>query len=184
MNLVFHFLLAHFIADYPLQNGWLIKSKRRSFWGVLLHTFIHLAVVSAALLPFWGYQEVRWAIGVIFVTHTAIDQLKIFADSRLPKCRLLCYGADQLLHWAIIGALSLYIGVRVPVLPFEWMAFYADKSVVAYVLALVVSTYFWDITRWFWRTRKEPVPYRRDYKMMAWNVFIVSIAFAVYWMAY
>jgi len=184
MNLFLYFLLTHFLADYPLQPRSLVAFKMRSFWGVLLHTSIHLVIMSVLLLPFWGYSSVRLAIGIVFVTHTAIDQIKCMVDNRYPKCRLACYIIDQLLHYAIIGGLSLYIGLRAPFLPWPWTAFYLDQSIILYALILVLCTYFWDITRWFWRTRKVPAPYRRDYMMMLWNTFLVSMAFAVFWIIY
>jgi len=184
MNLVLYFLLAHFLSDFPLQSGKLVAFKMRSFWGVLLHTSIHLVVMSVLLLPFWGYPSVRLAIGIIFVTHTAIDQMKVIADRLFPKSRLICYAVDQLLHYAIILGFSLYIGLRVPFLPWAWMSFYLDQSIILYALILVLCTFFWDVTRWFWRTRKGYAPHHRDYRMMAWNTFVVSMAFAVYWMVY
>ncbi len=184
MNLFLYFLLAHFLADYPFQPRSLVAFKMKSFWGVLLHTFIYLVVMSALLLPFWGYTEVRLAIGIMFVTHTAIDQLKCMANNFHPKSRLAYYVSDQLFHYTIIAGLSLYIGLRTPFLPWPWAAFYLDQSIIFYALILVVCTFFWDVTRWIWRTRKEPAPYKRDYQTMAWNTFVVSMAFAVYWMAY
>ena len=183
MNPLFHLFITHTIADYPLQNRKLIQFKEKSYFGVLLHTLVHLVVLLIILFPFLYLKSVWIGIGVIFVTHNIIDQTKITLDKKYPDLRLPLYFLDQMLHLVIIAFVALYIGSVTPNLP-EWMSFYTDKTVVLYVLILLITTYFYDVTRHFVRTRKKKAPYKRDYKMMLRNVFIVSIAFAIYWLAY
>lgn len=180
MNLLIHFFLIHFLADYPFQPNSLVNLKKKSYWGVLLHCLIHLTTLIIVLLPFLHLKKVLIGIAVIFITHNIIDQTKVYLDKKHPKLRLHLYLLDQITHLLIITCASFYIGsVTVPD-----CVFYSDPSVVLYVLLLVLSTYCYDVTAYFIRSRKKAVPYKRNYKLMFWNVFIVSIAFAIYWMAY
>ena len=182
MNLLFHLFLTHFIADFPLQPNKLVQYKKKTFKGVFLHCLIHLAVLIIILIPFLHLKSVWIGIGVIFVTHNIIDQSKITLDKKNPRLTLPLYLLDQILHLLVIAIVAYYIGVVTPNLP-EWMSFYTDRSIVLYILILVLVTYFYDVTRYFIRSRKKKIKYKRDYMMMLRNVFIVSIAFALYWLS-
>jgi hypothetical protein len=184
MTPLFHLFLAHFLSDYPLQPSGLVKLKNKSFWGVLIHSAIHLAALIIIMLPFLYVRNLLIGIGIIFVTHSVIDWSRISFEKKYKYLKLPLYFLDQVLHLLIIALIAYWVGVPAPKLPAGWMWFYADRSVVVYILILILVTYFYDVTRHFLLTRKKPKPYVRDYRMMLRNVFIVSIAFAVYWMTY
>jgi hypothetical protein len=184
MNPILHLLLSHFISDYPLQSGALVKMKLRSVLGVFLHCLINLLVLIIVLSPFLRMQKVWIVIAVIFATHFVIDEVKIILDKKYPGRRLAHYFIDQIIHIAIIACLSIWLAPMSSGATAGLMSLYYDQSFVSYILILVLVTYFYDITRHFVLTRKTPTPYKRDYRMMLQNAFIVSIAFAVYWIAY
>jgi hypothetical protein len=183
MTPLFHLFLAHFLADYPLQSDKLVKLKKKSYKGTVLHTLIHLAVLIIVLFPFLYLKSIWIGIVVIFVTHSIIDHTKIVLEKKYKYLRLPLYFLDQALHLVIIALVAYFVGAPTPKLPAEWMGFYVDRSIILYILILILTTYFYDITRHFVRTRKTAAPYIRDYKMMLRNVFIVSIAFAIYWLS-
>ena len=57
-------------------------------------------------------------------------------------------------------------------------------GVALYFLFLVLSTYFYDITRWTYRHSLNPqLPYKRDYHLIVVNFAIVTAAFFVYWVS-
>ena len=180
MNLLLHFILIHFLADYPLQPNALVKLKKKSYLGVLLHCLVHVATLIAVLSPFLHLTKVWIAIAIIFITHNIIDQTKVVLDKKYPKFRLHLYLLDQITHLIIVTSVAYYIGM----VAMPDCVFYSDQSIVLYILVLVLSTYFYDVTAYFIKFRNKPPPYKRNYRLMLWNVFIVSIAFAVYWMAY
>ncbi|MBU0576966.1 DUF3307 domain-containing protein [Patescibacteria group bacterium] len=184
MNLLLYFYLIHFLADYPLQPNKLVEYKHKTYLGVLLHCLIHLAVLVAVLSPFLHLKSVWIGITVIFVTHNIIDQIKVKLDKKHPKWKLQLYIGDQVTHLLILTGVAFYIGNVTPNTSLDPISLYADKTFISYILILVLSTYFYDVTRYFILTRKKKVPYKRDYKTMIRNVFIVSIAFAIYWIAY
>ena len=184
MNPLLYFLLIHFLADYPLQPNKLIQLKKKSYWGVFLHCCVHLTVLILVLLPFLHLKSVWIGIGVIFFTHNIIDYIKVRLDKKHPDWRLPHYLLDQVTHLVVIACVVAYLQNITPQFIGGSMDLYLDQSVVLYVLILVLVTYFYDVTRYFIRTRKKQIPYKRDYMTMIRNVFIVSIAFAIYWIAY
>jgi len=161
----------------------LVEYKHKTYLGVLLHCLIHLAVLFAVLSPFLHLKSVWIGIAVIFITHNIIDQIKVKLDKKYPKWKLQLYISDQAAHLLIVTAVVFYVGSITPNTSLDAISLYTDQTFISYILILVLSTYFYDVTRHFVRTRKKKAPYKRDYKTMIRNVFIVSIAFAVYWIA-
>jgi hypothetical protein len=88
-------LLAHLVADFVLQNNWLVRHKQR--WdGLLLHTgLVLLALVGVA----WN-QLAHWWPWLLMLTaiHGLIDWAKVRLDrlGRLPP--ILTFLADQAIH--------------------------------------------------------------------------------------
>ncbi|MBU0727587.1 DUF3307 domain-containing protein [Patescibacteria group bacterium] len=184
MHLLIYFYLIHFLADYPLQPNALIAMKKKGYFGVLLHCLVHLAVLIAVLSPFLHLKSVWIGITIVFLTHNIIDQTKITIDKKYPKKSLLFYVSDQLLHLTIITLIAFNIGYIKPNISLEKLGLYADHNFVTYILALILVTYFYDVTRYFIQTRKKKMVYKRNYSTMIWNAFIVSIGFAMYWVAF
>jgi hypothetical protein len=178
MNPILYLLLAHFVADYPLQPSSLVDFKKKNYLGILLHCLIHMVLLILVLLPFLHLVSVWIGIAVIFITHNIIDYFKIYFDKKYPACRLVCYLLDQTMHMIVIALVSLYLWRLDPNTSCD---FYTDQTIVLYLLILVLTTFFYDITRHFIVTRKTPGHYKRDYRMMLINTFIVSVAFAMYW---
>lgn len=104
MTILLNLLLAHFIADFLLQNRQLVETKKYSVLPILLHSLI-VGVVSFVFVR-------MFAIGVfIFISHFIID----FAKNRITKyiaksstesqfyiSEILLFILDQVLHIAVI----------------------------------------------------------------------------------
>jgi len=184
MYLTLHLILSHFLADYPMQPGKLVKFKFKSVYGVFVHAVVQLIVLLIILFPFIYSNKAFIAIGIIFITHGIIDFVKIYFDKKYKKLnKLLLYILDQSLHLSIILILSYaYIGKIIPSMTGWWVKYFTDNSVISFVLILTLVTYFYDVTKWTYLNSVKPMPYKRDYKMMARNAIIVVIAFLLYWL--
>lgn len=106
LQMLFAMLIAHALADYPLQGDFLARAKNRAapipgvpwYQALGAHALIHGGFVWAITGSAWlGLAEV--------VAHFAIDDL---------KCRgKLSFNQDQSLHlickiiWAVIAALVI-----------------------------------------------------------------------------
>ena len=101
------FVLAHLIADYPLQTDWLVSVKR-TWWGLSLHVSVHLAMLiilaGPALPTFWLYLLLLAAI------HYLIDYFKNWLSSVRPQWVNGPYIFDQFLHLLSLIAVTLWIG--------------------------------------------------------------------------
>lgn len=92
MNLFLTLLLAHLIADFPLQTDWIFRIKVKHGWGILLHAAIHSLVTAALIqnpLKFWPVLAVLW------LAHAAVDWLKLYIQHATLTPGFLL---DQLAH--------------------------------------------------------------------------------------
>jgi hypothetical protein len=131
--------LAHFIADYPLQNSWIVVEKRK--WdGLLLHVLIHFLTMSA--LSYSGWHNVFWYLVLLTVIHYGIDMLKNLIFKLRPNWVIGPYFFDQFLHLLSIFFITWLVRINQPELlnmPFQgdWMV---------YATAVLLVTHIWFIT--------------------------------------
>lgn len=91
-------LLAHVVADFVLQTGYVALNKRRAP-VLLLHGAIVLLTAQAAL----GRVDL-WELPVLATLHAAIDWLK----ARFASSGLAAFLADQGAHLALLIALAAW----------------------------------------------------------------------------
>jgi len=89
---------AHVMADYVLQNGWMVAHKRNP--GVLL---AHAAIVLALSMAAIGRVDAP-ALLILAGAHLAIDAIKTYLLPDTPGS----YLADQGAHLASLVAVTLY----------------------------------------------------------------------------
>jgi hypothetical protein len=121
-------LLAHLIADFPLQPDWLFRLKVRHWYGILLHAFFHCLVTAILIqnpFQFWPMLMALWLI------HAFIDWSKL----RLPFTFLTTgFLLDQLAH----GASLVLIIFFVP----EFMAALNPQLLVPLIAIALISALF------------------------------------------
>lgn len=131
-------LLAHLMADYPLQTDRMVLAKR-NLLGLLIHVGIHVVVMMVLLFPVLG---IAWPyIVAIAACHFIIDAFKNFLSRRRPQWVVGPYVFDQFLH---LGSLILVMSVMdqntdLPVWPVI-----APWSV--YLSGLLIVTYIWFLS--------------------------------------
>ena len=185
MYITLHLLLVHFLADYPLQSNKLMKYKQNHLLGILLHSSVHLILSIIIALPFISYGKVLWSILIIFIAHNIVDQVKVLISKYTKLNQFAVYVLDQLVHVAIIYLIAIYfIGEVTPSISGFWLSAYTNNSIISFLLTLAIVTYFYDISKWAYLSSKKPKPYKRDYKMMIRNAFIVTVGFGAYWILY
>ena len=128
-NIFITFIILHYIGDYYLQPKKLVDFKKKSLWGVLIHSIIYSvpAVISLALVKSNDYLV--W-ISIMCGTHFIIDFIKFFIkpiyyspkdeEENSPKNKEeksngkhllkvnIIYFADQFLHLAVIAVVSIW----------------------------------------------------------------------------
>ncbi len=137
-DLFWYLLLAHFIADYPLQTAWMVRHKTNP--GVLLlHVSIHLAImlliVGSAAAWLWPY------LLALAGAHYLIDALKILAAQRYPGQTGGLYVLDQACHYLSIGLVAVWAAPSLGAITLP-----ASRALVVYALGYLTATYVWLIS--------------------------------------
>lgn len=152
-------LLAHFLADYPLQTDWIVRNKQR-IEVLLLHIGIHLVTMLALFLPLlrqlWPFLLALAGI------HLVIDIWKNWVNRRWPQWVVWPYIVDQIFHWISIGLTSLWISRALPGLepPF-------GPQLAVVLLGYLAVTYVWFISE---RILAHATPdYRREVNSQLWH---------------
>ena len=106
MYLFYRLLLAHIIADFPLQTNQIFKVKTNTEWGVLIHTLIVLLFSILFAFPYLENLKVLIILLIIFLSHTVIDKLKMEYSKKTKNQSMRILLLDQALHIAIIAVLT------------------------------------------------------------------------------
>jgi len=106
MFLFYRLILAHIIADFPMQTNQIFKVKMNTQWGVILHTLIVLIFSVLFAFPYLEDTKVIIIIIIIFLSHTVIDKLKMEYSKKTENQSIRILLLDQVLHIAIIAVLT------------------------------------------------------------------------------
>jgi len=87
-------LLAHMVADYPLQTDWMASNKHNSLKALLSHSVIHGLVAGVTLALSGVETHIALATGMATLTwHAGIDSLNLHIrwdqTSHLLTCAFL-----------------------------------------------------------------------------------------------
>lgn len=94
-------LLAHLVADFPLQSNWVYRLKNASNFGIALHSLIHVLaaiVLARDTVDFWWY----WLF--LFVTHFITDWVKLRVKTDQQWIGFL---VDQFVHLSVVIIMAL-----------------------------------------------------------------------------
>lgn len=136
---------AHLIADFLLQPDDLVAWKQRSVGGVFMHSFVHLAVMSAMILAF---NVQLWPVIVgVAALHAVIDQWKISYQDRY-KSYVISFFIDQFAHLVAIFAFFM-------IMPFKLTFWKTDAGIGIGILLLLSS---WLLGLWHLGIFKNRMP--------------------------
>jgi len=144
MGAVARLFLAHFIADFPLQFDLIFKLKKKSFWGCLLHSLIHVMVILLLFAGSWKDGSFWAYVAILIVVHSAQDRVKIKLWKRPEDDKISYFLLDQFLHYAFIFAVlffkfsgnAQYGGT---LLPPAWLIYYNDPQFINILSAIVLA---------------------------------------------
>jgi hypothetical protein len=146
-------LIAHILADFPLQAGVIYKWKTASKLGLGLHVAIHMVVMLFMFEDPLSWWPALVALGII---HYLIDWAKL----RFPvKPQTLGYIIDQALHAASLIPIALIFRNMQPTIPDQYLVFDFVLAMASPIL-LMFWTYTWDV--------REPLPNTRPYSLLTW----------------
>lgn len=97
-------LIAHLIGDFFLQPVKLVEQKKNSIKGLIIHTIIYTLMIALVLLLFGNIWEITFWTFLIFISHFAIDcvRIKINKNNKNNNIRFYSFVFDQLIHVLIL----------------------------------------------------------------------------------
>jgi hypothetical protein len=66
-----HWILAHLIGDYLLQNDWMAQNKQKSSWACTVH-------VATYMIPFFFCGLTEWQFLLIAIQHWVQDRASVW----------------------------------------------------------------------------------------------------------
>lgn len=105
LALLIFYQIKHFVADFLLQNVWMLQ-KSRPGWDFVpplaIHAGVHAALTLAACL--YVKPDAWWLAVLDFVVHFTMDRIKAgprylgrFHDIR-TRAYWISFGLDQMVH--------------------------------------------------------------------------------------
>lgn len=104
MNIIW-VILAHYIADYPLQGDFLAQTKGKYWYSLVAHSIIY-GLTIALCFKLLGVFEI-WKVAILVLSHIVIDYKKATAKNKDKALTIYLY-IDQALH-IVINAVLFYI---------------------------------------------------------------------------
>lgn len=136
------FILAHLIADYPLQTDAIVAAKKR-LPVLALHVAIHCVTMLVILIGVLHADPHRWLLPILAVTafHFGIDTWKNWVSARWPNWVITWYALDQLFHLLSILLVTFWVSNGTGAHPFSPPMFWIVPAI-----GYVWVTYVWYIT--------------------------------------
>ncbi|NPA91268.1 MAG: DUF3307 domain-containing protein [Chloroflexi bacterium] len=96
-------IIAHLLADFPLQTDYIYTLKVRGNWGIIPHVLVHVVVTAFLLATPLHYWPLLLGI---FVSHYLIDWLKLHLPCPNPVRAFLL---DQAMHLVTLTGFALWM---------------------------------------------------------------------------
>ncbi len=157
MFLFLRLILAHFLADFPLQFNLIHKAKLRSFWGQVLHAAIFTICSIVLCWPFLRIKALWILIVFLGTAHLLIDYLKIRyfnAKKHTEKYNVGTFLADQALHIVTISVIFLTNLKRLsfsPQTPFLVGRLYANDILIIFLIIFLIVVFVVERIRILYR---------------------------------
>lgn len=139
MHLLTTLLLAHLLADFPLQTNALAKLKRVSLTGVLIHVLVYVLITALIIREPIRYWVLIVGLGIV---HFLIDSLKLRYQHWLET---FYFVIDQCLHLISIAIATYLAIIYYPELPQSILPYDVTLFAVccAFILAFMVFCWVW-----------------------------------------
>jgi len=136
INILLRLFIAHFIADFLLQNESIINHRRKKGWRskwLYLHASIYSLIIYIASS---SWDKVFWLIPMAFISHIVIDGVKAKKDSNIKNLLF-----DQFSHLLIIAVIWTIISSKNLLLVYKLIQKIWDSSntlliILGYLLIL------------------------------------------------
>jgi len=139
MFVFYRLLLAHVIADFPLQFTRLYRFKIESPLGSFVHSGIFSLLAILLVWPYWNLARMWEFIFFLWLVHGMQDWLKVVVFEKYHLDNIWIFLLDQSLHVGFLATLFLFGLARLtPPEIFSKLVFlYNDNDLVMYAIAFI-----------------------------------------------
>lgn len=141
MFLFYRLLLAHFIADFPLQFAKVYKMKVEPK-GALLHGAIFVSIAVLLCFPFLN-RALMWDFLILFgIIHSIQDWVKVELCSKYKINNMGIFLLDQILHVGVLTTILLTpFANEIPMGSSTLMEIYKNDALILYATGYVISAF-------------------------------------------
>lgn len=162
INLFWLLLLAHLIADFPLQMDWIYSLKKRYSWGVLPHVGIFFFFSVCLAFPFVKFSYFWIGLFSLVITHAIIDRTKTILTQKFLNDGFILFALDQGIHIFLIWLISNKVMQleNVEIEPMFLRGFFLNQHLHIYLCGLIFTVFGGTIVihhfrLWLERVRPE-----------------------------
>jgi len=139
MFIFYRLLLAHVIADFPLQFTSIYRFKTRSPLGSFVHSGIFGLLAVLLTWPYWNLTRMWGFIFFLWFVHAIQDWLKVLVFEKYHLDNIWVFLLDQFLHIGFLGMLFPFglAKLTVPEGLSKLVFLYNDNDVIIYAIAFI-----------------------------------------------
>jgi hypothetical protein len=135
-------ILAHLVADFPLQTALIYRLKKRYLAGQLPHAMICFVTMAIAGYPLVGYWSFWCFIFLMACIHLAVDYFKLtFLDRMYSGNNLWTFLLDQAMHVSAIATVFLTSLPLSPALGGSLLARLDRSGAITVAIFFLVATF-------------------------------------------
>lgn len=181
--IILYLIIWHLVWDFLLQTSKLVAYKKKSIYGIMLHSLIIWLAQSLLLLPYLTSLKVIVTVTSIAVIHFIIDfsKIKLNIKSKYP---IIPFSIDQLAHFSIlIWAWVILENSNAVKFQNSWWfeSLYQNQILLTYFAGVIFFSYTLDIVYLTLKLQKDPeYKYHRGYFDMLIRVSIFALFYMIY----
>lgn len=139
MFIFYRLLLAHVIADFPLQFTSIYRFKIKSLLGSFVHSGIFSLLAILLVWPYWNLTRMQEFIFFLWLVHGIQDWLKVVVCEKYRLDNIWVFLLDQSLHVGFLCLLFPFGLAKLtpPEALSKLVSLYNDNNVVIYGIAFV-----------------------------------------------
>lgn len=141
MFLFYRLLLAHFIADFPLQFTKLFRLKTESIKGIILHGSVFGIAAVVFSVPYLASFKMGVFIIFLLVFHIFTDWLKIKLIHHYKNDSIALFMLDQVMHIAAIAVVIFLNFSPIEASSSFFYRFYSNDLIVISCIFYILSTF-------------------------------------------